>query len=124
MEKDYQFEIDFCRSLLGRDPGNVPVMEMLANYYTRAGRIDEGLELDLRIVELDPDNSVNHYNLACSLALKHRQSEAIAALRVALEQGYDDFKWLLEDPDLENLHDNPSFSALLSEYQADKHSSD
>ena len=120
MEKDYQFEIDFCSSILQREPKNVPAMEMLAGYYTRAGRIDEGLELDLQIVELDPDNSINHYNLACSLALKHRQSEAISALRNALEQGYDDFKWLLEDPDLQSLHDNPSFSALLSEFQADK----
>lgn len=120
MDKDFQFEIDFCKSVLKRDEANLPVMEMLANYYTRAGLIDDGLSLDLKIVESDPDNATSHYNLACSLALKHRQQEAIDALRIALEKGYDDFKWLLDDPDLKNLHENPAFSALLSEFQADK----
>jgi predicted Zn-dependent protease len=117
MESDYHFEIEFCRSVLEREPGNITVMEMMAGYYTKAGRIDEGLELDQKIVELDPDNAVNHYNLACSLALKNRAGEAISALRIAFEQGYDDFKWLLDDPDLVSLHENPAFSALLSEFQ-------
>ncbi|HSH08886.1 MAG TPA: hypothetical protein VK995_00765 [Oceanipulchritudo sp.] len=118
METDYQFEIDFCQSILKRDATNLHVMEMLAGYLTRSGRIDEGLELDRQIVEMDPDNAINHYNLACSLALKQRATEAIASLRVALEQGYNDFDWLMKDSDLSGLHDNPAFSALLSEFQA------
>ena len=118
MENDYQFEIDFSRSLMKREPENLVIMEMLAGYYTKAGRIDEGLELDRRIVELDPENAISHYNLACSLALKKRANDAIASLRLAFEQGYDDFKWLLDDPDLSSLHNNPAFSALLSAYQA------
>ena len=120
MEKDFQFEIDFCNSLLRREPRNIGVMEMLANYYTRAGLIDEGLDLDQKIVELSPENAISHYNLACSLALKHRKREAICTLRTALEKGYDDFKWLLDDPDLRSLHEDPSFSALISEFRADK----
>ena len=120
MNKDFNFEIDFCKGVLQRDPDNLSVMEMLANYFTRAGRIDEGLILDQKIVALDPKNSIGHYNLACSLALKHRQFEAIESLRVALQEGYDDFDWLMKDPDLKNLHDNPSFSALISEFKADK----
>ena len=119
MSKDLQFEIEFCQSILSRDANNLPVMEMLANYFTQAGRIDEGLLLDQKIVKLDPTNSTGHYNLACSLALKHRQFEAIESLREALEKGYDDFDWLMKDPDLKNLHDNPAFSALISEFQAD-----
>lgn len=120
METDFHFEIAFCRSILNQDTANLPVMEMLANYYTRAGRIDEGLLLDQKIVSLDPDNSIGHYNLACSLALKHRQLEAIESLRTALLQGYDDFDWMMKDPDLMNLHGNPAFSALISEFKADK----
>ncbi len=119
MEKDFHFEIAFCRSILARDANNLAVMEMLANYYTRAGRIDEGLLLDQQIVALDPDNSTGHYNLACSLALKHRQHEAIESLRKALQQGYSDFDWMMKDPDLQNLHENPAFSALISEFRAD-----
>ena len=120
MEKDYHFEIEFCQSVLRKEPENLVLMEMLAGFYTTSGQIDEGLELDRQIVELDPENSISHYNLACSLALKNKSTEAIAALRVALEFGYDDFKWLMEDTDLNSLHANPALSSLLSEFQANK----
>ena len=118
METDHQFEIDFCRSILKRDGRNLAVMEMLAGFLTKSGQVDEGLELDQRIVELDPDNAISHYNLACSLALKSRSADAIASLRAALELGYDDFDWLMKDQDLLSLHDLPAFSALVSEFRA------
>jgi tetratricopeptide (TPR) repeat protein len=115
---DFQFEISFCRSLLVRDPQDLTAMEMLAGYCTRAGDIDEGLAWDHKIVSLNPDNAVSHYNLACSLALKRRSDEALAALREALARGYRDFDWMMEDPDLAVLQEHPGFSSLLAEYQA------
>jgi len=118
METDLQFEIEFCQSILARDTSNLTVMEMLAGFLTKVGRIDEGLELDQKIVVMDPDNAISHYNLACSLALKRRLVESIAALRGALERGYNDFDWLMKDPDLTGLHEIPAFSALISEFQA------
>ncbi len=118
MKNKYQFEIEFCQCILKRDPEYLPVMELLAGYLTKSGLIDAGLAIDRKIVELDPSNAISHYNLACSLALKHLEGEAIESLRTALQQGYDDFNWLMKDTDLQNLHDNPAFSSLLSEFQA------
>lgn len=120
MSDTFQFEIDFCRSILKRDGKDLDTLEMLAGYYTKAGRIDEGLELDRKLVRLDPDNAVSHYNLACSLALKKRSRAAMNALRKALEKGYRDFNWIMQDPDLSNLQEEPSFVALLSEFQLQK----
>lgn len=118
MSSDSDFEIAFCESILRRDPRNLTVMELLAGLLTKVGRIDEGLRLDQRIVELDPDNPVSHYNLACSLALKNRAADAVEALRTALVLGYDDYDWLMEDPDLTVLHPYPPFSSLISEFKA------
>ncbi|MFO7726638.1 MAG: hypothetical protein R6V45_13970 [Oceanipulchritudo sp.] len=117
MSEDFQFEIDFCRCILRHEANNLDVLEMLANYCTRAGKIDEGLELDRRIVRLNPENALGHYNLACSLAIKKQNREAIEALRTAMEKGYRDYNWLMEDPDLTNIQDDPEFSALLAEFQ-------
>jgi predicted Zn-dependent protease len=117
MKDTFQFEINFCRSILKRDPENIATLEMLAGYCTRAGQIDEGLALDRKIVHLDPENAIGHYNVACSLAIKNRKREAIDRLRTAMEKGYRDFDWLMEDPDLTNIHDEPEFSALVSEYK-------
>ena len=46
--------------------------------------------------------------------------ELDVCLHKFLQHGYDDFDWLMKDPDLKNLHANPAFSALISEFQADK----
>lgn len=113
---DHQFEIEFCRSILKHEPESLQVMEMLAGYCTRAGQIDEGLEWDRKLVQMDPENAINHYNLACSLALKRRAEEAIERLRIALEKGYRDLSWIREDPDLKPLHEHPGFSSLLAEF--------
>lgn len=112
---DHTFEIAFGEGILRRAPDDADVIGMLAHYYTRAGRIDDGLALDLRLVQLDPENATAHYNLACSLALKNRKAEALDALREALSRGYDDLNWLKKDTDLKSLHSFPPFVELLRE---------
>jgi len=117
MDDDLHFEIAFCHSILKRDANDIATMEILAGLCTRSGRLDEGLEWDRKIVSLDPENAVGHYNLACSLALKARNSEAVNQLRTAMEKGYRDFEWMQEDPDLESLRQIPAFQSLLSEFK-------
>lgn len=119
-KSDLSFEIAFCESILKRDPESLEVIEMLAGLYTRVGRIDDGLALDLRLVALDPANATSHYNLACSYALKERPGEAVDSLREALKRGYDDFHWLLKDSDLKSLHRYPPFLELLKEFAVQK----
>lgn len=114
---DLSFEIDFCESVLRRDADNIEVIGMLAGFYTRVGRVDDGLALDHKLVALEPENPTSHYNLACSLALKDRKSEAIDALRDALERGYDDLDWMMKDGDLKALHTYPPFQELLREFE-------
>ncbi|MCZ6672516.1 MAG: hypothetical protein O7C75_06200, partial [Verrucomicrobia bacterium] len=80
---------------------------------TNAGRIEEGLKMDRRLVRLRPDNPVVHYNLACSLALKRRFKESLDALVQAVKLGYRDLQWMMEDPDLENLRNHPAFQRLV-----------
>lgn len=116
-EVDHEFEIQFFEDVLKRDPKEASVVELLANLYTRVGRIDDGLKMDRRLVRLRPDSPVAHYNLACSLSLKNRKAEAIRSLRTAIGKGYRDWNWLMEDADLRNLRDYPRFRELLEEFQ-------
>ena len=116
-EVDHEFEIQFFEDVLKRDPKEASVVELLANLYTKVGRIDDGLKMDRRLVRLRPDSPVAHYNLACSLSLKNRKAEAIRSLRTAIGKGYRDWNWLMEDADLRNLRDYPRFRELLEEFQ-------
>jgi tetratricopeptide (TPR) repeat protein len=114
-DHDAEFEIGFFESVLKREPAYVDVVEILGGLYTKHGRIAAGLKMDRKLVKLQPGNPTAHYNLACSLALSQRNSDALRSLRQAVELGYKDFDWLQQDPDLEGLKSHPEFVALLEQ---------
>ena len=114
MSDQHKFEISFYESILKKEPKFAEVIELLGGLYTNAGRIEDGLKMDRKLVRLKPENPVVHYNLACSLALKRRFKEALKTLDHAVDLGYRDLKWMMEDPDLETLRNHPAFERLLA----------
>jgi tetratricopeptide (TPR) repeat protein len=113
------FEIDFFEEVLSKDPDHVSALISLGELYTAAGRFQEGLEVDLKLVGVFPFEPVIHYNLACSYSLLDRKEEALEALRKAVNLGYDDFETLQNDRDLENIRDHPKFLELLLSVKKD-----
>jgi len=113
-KEDPAFEITFYESVLKRDPRYAEVIEILGGLYTKTGRIADGLKMDRKLVKLEPANATAHYNLACSLALSKRKSDALRILERAIELGYDDYAWMAKDPDLETLKQNREFQALIA----------
>jgi tetratricopeptide (TPR) repeat protein len=112
---DHEFDMAFYESVLKRDPSYADVIEILGGLYTKHGRIADGLKMDRKLVKLQPRNATAHYNLACSLALAKRKSDALRTLRHAVELGYKDLDWMQQDPDLEDLKDQPAFVALVDQ---------
>jgi Flp pilus assembly protein TadD len=111
----FEFELSFFEDLHRRMPKDVRVVSMLAHLYTQTGQLDAGLRLDRKLARLTPEDPTVHYNLACSLALKHRKADALKALRAAITFGYDDYIWMCNDPDLAELHDYGAFLDLCDE---------
>ena len=114
-KEDPTFDINFYESILRRDPSYADVVEILGGLYTKVGRVADGLKMDRKLVRLLPDNATAHYNLACSLALSKRRSDAMISLKRAVALGYSDFDWMTQDPDLEGLKDHPEFVRLLDQ---------
>lgn len=114
MSANFDFEVQFFESILRRSPKDSNVIEILGGLYTKQGRINDGLRMDRRLVRLQPENSTAHYNLACSLALKKRNPEALRSLEKSVELGYIDCEWMHQDPDLEGLRENPGYKKLLA----------
>ena len=112
---DPEFEMSFYESVLSRDSSYTEVIEILGGLYTKHGRIADGLKMDRKLVKLQPANATAHYNLACSLALSRRKGDALRSLRQAIELGYRDYDWMMQDPDLEELKKHPNFVALLEQ---------
>ncbi len=111
------FEIEFYQSILQRYPEYVDVLRILGNNLTIKGRVTEGLNIDLRLVQLRPLDYLAHYNLACSFSLLRQTEPALAALRRAIELGYRDFRYMSQDRDLENIRHDPRYRQLLSEFE-------
>jgi tetratricopeptide (TPR) repeat protein len=116
---DHEFEMTFFESVLKRSPDYTDVIEILGGLYTKHGRIADGLKMDRKLVRYLPENATAHYNLACSLALSKRKADALKSLRRAIELGYQDIDWLLQDPDLNELKEHPDFEAVIAPIASD-----
>ncbi len=100
---DIDFEIAFYESILKDTPGFIEALSAIGDLYTRAGYWQKGLDVDLKLIQLRPDDPIVSYNLACSYSLLNQPRPALSALSKAIDLGYDDFAYLKTDPDLENL---------------------
>jgi hypothetical protein len=114
--------LDFLAGILetelGRHPGNLAARVELGHVYTRAKRFQDGLGIDRELVRFAPGDPTFRYNLACSLALLARASEALDALEQAVSLGYADAEHLLADEDLASLRAEPRFLEIVRALRA------
>ncbi|MCM8787861.1 MAG: hypothetical protein NC935_07435 [Candidatus Omnitrophica bacterium] len=113
-KKRKDLEIRFYENLVKERPDFIQALISLGDAYTRRGFYKEGLEIDKKLVKLKPDDPIVHYNLACSLSLVGEIEEAIKELKKAILLGYDEFDYILQDKDLENLRNSPLFKDFFS----------
>jgi tetratricopeptide (TPR) repeat protein len=111
------FELEFFQAILNQHPNYVEVLRALGQLLTLKGRYPEVLQIDKRLVQLRPGDSLAHYNLACSYALLKRPDQSIKTLQRAIELGYRDFRYMREDRDLESIRHDPRFRKLMQEHE-------
>lgn len=104
-----EFEIGVFE--LGRElqPRNNRVLDGLVVSYCAAGRHTDALDATSELIRRSPDNPRFHYNHACVLSVLGRLDDACEALCKAVKQGFDDFDFMCNDPDLKALRDRPEF---------------
>jgi hypothetical protein len=78
------------------------------------------LKIDEQLSVLRPQDATVLYNLACSYSLTGHTEQAFEALNRALVAGYDDFKWLAQDPDLEAVRKHPRYSEVRAQIKTRK----
>lgn len=57
----------------------------------------------------------NEYNQACFEAICGNTEKALELLKIGLEKGQSPKKWARQDPDFENIRDDPRFKELVGE---------
>ena len=111
-KQELDVEISFLEGLAKRDPEYIEALQLLGDDYTKRGRFPEGLAIDEHLSRLLPEDSMVFYNLACSFSLTDRVDDSITALKKAVQLGYDDSKWMDEDPDLNKIRSDPRFEQI------------
>lgn len=112
VQRDLDTKIQFIEGIVRRDPDYVDALQLLGDHYTQRGRFTEGLKVDERLANLDPQNALVFYNLACSYSLTDQFDRAAHALEKAIQLGYSDFKWLAKDPDLKKFRAQPAYAEI------------
>ena len=111
-QRDLDIQIGFMEGVIKRDPGYVEALKELGNDYTLRGKFVAGLKVDEQLSELRPEDPEVQYNLACSYSLTGNFNQAAAALEKAIDLGYQNFKWLAQDPDLADLREHPLYKNI------------
>jgi hypothetical protein len=108
-QRDLDVKIGFIEGIVRRDPDYVDALQLLGDHYTQRGRFTEGLQVDERLANLEPESPLVFYNLACSYSLTDQFDRTAFALEKALNLGYKDFAWLAKDPDLKKFRAQPAY---------------
>jgi len=117
--------LDIRRRVLGPDhPLTLRAMSNLADSLSKLGNwtdaeklLRQALEIQRRLLGPDhPDTALSTYNLACVIAHQGKSTEALAMLRESVDHGLA--AWVIremsKDPDLNVLHNDARFAALVA----------
>ena len=107
-------ELRFLEKVAKRLPEDIELLQALAELYTKTGQYKAGLQVDIKLSHLAPNDDLVWYNLGCSYALTAHFDEAFDALAKSIDLGYGDYDWMKTDPDLGSLHADPRFESLLN----------
>jgi tetratricopeptide (TPR) repeat protein len=81
--------------------------------YRMRNDLPAALEWYKKALAVDPDFGDAYYNLACVYALQGRKDMALRYLQIAALNGYATAEGIDADPDLEALHGDPAYRALV-----------
>ena len=94
-----------------KDRKNSDTAFTLGAVLLRLGQRDRGLALARQGFALD---STKHFEYATLLSIARRNTEAIAQLQLAVNNGYRNYVWIKIHPDLQGLHGVPQFEKLAN----------
>ena len=96
------------------NPHDTRALYLGAQNLYRVGEKDKAIVLAEQALKQDQNEPVVLYNVACFYALQENADRAMDLLEKAVELGWGDRAWMEHDSDLDPLHGNERFKALLA----------
>jgi adenylate cyclase len=115
-----EFALHRAEAILARDQNNSSALVYSAYALASLGEGERAKVRMNRAIVIDPDNWDMRYNFACALNryLKEKESalEMLAPLFGQITGSF--LRYLKADPDLESLHDDPRYQAMVAAAEA------
>jgi adenylate cyclase len=102
-----------AQARLDHQPDDIRALYMGANGLVALGEIEKGLQSARRARELEPDDAMLLYNLACIHALACDTETTLTCLEEARAQGFANRDWIERDSNLDSIREQPRFRLLL-----------
>ncbi len=109
--------LEIMPNYLLQNPDDARAKMLYAVTLAEVGRKEQAIAEGAAALELAPGDSLMLYNGACLYAQLGEKKRAISTLRDAIAAGVTNFQWMMNDPDLYGLHDDPEFIALAKDRQ-------
>jgi TolB-like protein/Flp pilus assembly protein TadD len=100
---------------LDLNPDDVRALYMGANGLVALGQREKGLAWAKRAMEIEPNEPMLLYNLACIYSLADEYDAAIDCLEKSIDGGFAHRPWLEKDSNLDPLRNDPRFQAMVKE---------
>jgi tetratricopeptide (TPR) repeat protein len=97
---------------LDQTPDDIRALYMGANGLVALGDREQGLTWARRALELEPDEPMLLYNLACIYSLAGEAGSALECLENAVDRGFAHRDWIRRDSNLELIRAEPRYAAL------------
>jgi tetratricopeptide (TPR) repeat protein len=107
--------VDAFRRVIEIDPDHGLAHAALGGHYRKMGQ-EELAQKHVGKAMKSIFDSENEYNRACLAAICGNTDEALDLLRVALRTKQTYVDWILRDPDLDFIRQDPRFKQLISDY--------
>jgi len=103
----------FYPNYLLRHPDDSRAHQFYAFTLKRLGRLEEAKKEMNKGIDQNPNDPIIMYNTACFYALLDDKKAAIAHLKKAMVNGFENFEYLKHDPDFYNLQKDLEFINLI-----------
>lgn len=94
-------------------PEHIATWLALGWCYKRTGRLEKAIYALRKALEIEPEEALVHYNLACYYSLLLKKDDAINSLARALDLDADYRKMVRNEPDFDPIRSDPDFQSLL-----------
>ncbi|NNE47937.1 MAG: protein kinase [Rhodothermales bacterium] len=94
---------------LAQHPDDARARMIHAQNLVQVDRTDDAREEAAKAMDLNPTDPLVLYNAACFYSRIMEVEKAVAALNGAVSGGFQDLEWMKNDPDLENIRQEPGY---------------